>query len=236
MSHSRAGAISSSDGSSARTEMSRPTWSLSFPVQPCATAVAPSIRAIATRCFAMSGRAERRGERISVLVNRARLQRGQDVVARELLARVDHVRADGADRKRPLAHVGQLLSLAEVERHGDDFGAVFLGQPAESPPTCRVRPSTPEQFASSFLPERLRWHPARRGASHLVRSTSSFTAQDVRQPSRRFESPAASGALRQITRIVSSPAIVPTISGRPARSIATASGCAWPVSVFSTTS
>ena len=52
----RAGAMTVIVASSARADTSRRTWSLSFPVQPCAITVAPSIRATSTRCLAMSGR------------------------------------------------------------------------------------------------------------------------------------------------------------------------------------
>ena len=60
----------------------------------------------------MSGRAERGGQRVAVLVQRAGLQRGQDELARELLAHVEDVGADGAERERALADVGQFACPA----------------------------------------------------------------------------------------------------------------------------
>ena len=56
--------------------------------------------------------AERRRERIPVLVDGARLQRRQDELARELLADVQDVRAHRADRERALADVFELAPLA----------------------------------------------------------------------------------------------------------------------------
>ncbi len=52
----RTGASTSRSGASARTLTSKRTWSLPFPVQPCATASAPCSRAAATRCREMTGR------------------------------------------------------------------------------------------------------------------------------------------------------------------------------------
>ena len=72
---------------------------------------------------------ERRRERVLPLVERARLQRRQDEPAREHVADVEHVRADGAGRERALAHLVQLAALAEIERDRDDLGAERLGQP-----------------------------------------------------------------------------------------------------------
>ena len=73
--------------------------------------------------------AERRPHWIAVFVDRVGLERRQDVVARELLADVEHVGADGAAGERAIAHVLELLPLTEVQRDGHDLGAVFLGQP-----------------------------------------------------------------------------------------------------------
>ena len=74
---------------------------------------------------------ERGRQRIAILVQRAGLERRQDVVAGELLACIDHVRADGAERQRALADVRELAPLPEVERDGDDLGAVLLRQPPD---------------------------------------------------------------------------------------------------------
>ena len=69
------------------------------------------------------------GQRVAVFINRTCLQGRQDVVASELLASVDDVGAYRADGERPLPHVGQILSLAEIERHRNDLGGVLFGQP-----------------------------------------------------------------------------------------------------------
>ena len=89
--------------------------------------------------------AERGGERIAVLVERAGLQRGQDVLARELLAHVEDVRADRAHRERALADVGQLAPLPEIERHRDHLGVVLLGQPRD-----RDRRVEPPEYARTI--------------------------------------------------------------------------------------
>ena len=83
--------------------------------------------------------AERRRQRVAVLVERVGLQRRQDVVARELLAHVEHVRADGAGRQRAVADVLELLALSEVHRDGDDLGAVLLREPGDG--DRRVEPA-----------------------------------------------------------------------------------------------
>ena len=56
MPHSRAAAMILIDGSSSRIDSSSRTWSFVVPMQPCARADAPSIFAISTSRFAMSGR------------------------------------------------------------------------------------------------------------------------------------------------------------------------------------
>ena len=53
----RIGATTSRPGSRAWTAMSKRTWSLPLPVQPWATASAPSFRATSTSSWASSGRA-----------------------------------------------------------------------------------------------------------------------------------------------------------------------------------
>ena len=75
--------------------------------------------------------AERRAHRIAVLVDRVGFERREDVVARELLADVEHVRAHGAGRQRAVAHLLELRALPQVHRDRDDLGAVFLGEPRD---------------------------------------------------------------------------------------------------------
>ena len=74
---------------------------------------------------------ERGRQRIPVLVQRAGLERRDDVVADELFARVDHMRPDGPERQRALSDVRELAALPDVERDGDDLRAVFLRQPPD---------------------------------------------------------------------------------------------------------
>src|SRR4029453_14074255 len=78
---------------------------------------------------------------------------------------VEHVRAHGATRERALANLLDRSPLPEVDRHGDDLGAVPLGQPrngyrgdeAAGGPQGGVRPS-PDAFncrtSSSAAPAR----------------------------------------------------------------------------------
>src|SRR6185503_16686985 len=68
-------------------------------------------------------------ERIAALIDGAGLERRQDEVTRELFAQIEHVRAQGSARQRAIAHVVELLALAEIHRHGDDLGAVFFSEP-----------------------------------------------------------------------------------------------------------
>ena len=114
----------------------------------------------------------------------------------ELLAHVEHVRADGAGRERPLAHRVQILALAEVQRDADDLGAVRLGQPGHGDgrvQAARVREDDSVHFRFLRASER-------RGRRLLV----------VSQPLEATAIAAAAAASRQTTRTVSSPAMVPT--------------------------
>ena len=108
-----------------------------------------SMRAMSTRRLATSGATDRGCQRIAAPIERTRLQRRQDEVPHELLARVDDVGADRASRQRALANVGQLSPLAEVERHRHDFSLVSLGQPRRSRPTC-LRPAGVRQDDALF--------------------------------------------------------------------------------------
>jgi len=56
MFRSRCGARILRSGAMPLTARSKRTWSLPLPVAPCATAVAPCLRAAATRCLAIKGR------------------------------------------------------------------------------------------------------------------------------------------------------------------------------------
>ncbi len=195
-----------------RTSASSRSPSSLVAAQPCATAVALSIRATSTSLPRDERPGERGRHRRAIGVDRAGLERGQRVVADELLADVDDVRANGAERQRALRTSTSSLPCAEVERHRDDFGLECLGQPR-----IAIEASSPPEYART------------------IRSMSSLRLHRIeREVARR--SPSRRVADRQITRMVSSPPIVPAISGSRARSIATASDCACPGSVRSTSS
>ena len=101
-----------------------------------------------------------------------------------------------AERQRAIADRFQIAALAEIERDRDDLGAVRLLQPSDAGGRLNA---TGE-------------------GEHDTRHRPAYS-------SNRFTSSAARRSLRAMTRIVSSPAIVPTTSGSRARSIARASGC-----------
>ena len=162
--------------------------------------------------FGDEGPAERGGQRVPVLVHRAGLQGRQHEVARELVAQVEHVCPGRAERQRPLARIVELLALAEIHRHGDDLGPVLLGQPGNGyrgVESARVRENYP---------------------LHERRSLP------ITISPRRASTLAAASMPRHTSRIVSSPAIVPATSESWARSIHSASPCAWPRSVRRTSS
>src|SRR3954453_15542956 len=104
-----------SSGASVAIVASIRTWSLPLPVQPWAIVSQPESRAASTASFAISGRpgagnsgepprdqrrAERREQRVAAAVQRVRLDRRQDVVLGELLARVDHDAVERAELDR----------------------------------------------------------------------------------------------------------------------------------------
>ncbi len=73
--------------------------------------------------------AERGADRRTVRPRGVGLQAPHDVAVREFVAGIEHVCADGAGRQGAVAHFFQLAALSEVDRDGDDLGAVPLGQP-----------------------------------------------------------------------------------------------------------
>ena len=88
--------------------------------------------------------AERGEERVAVAVVGVRLDRREDVLLRELVARVDHVRLDRAEPRRlALDHVVVLARLAEVDRQRDDLGLVLVLDPLEH--HARVEPAGVEE-------------------------------------------------------------------------------------------
>ena len=79
------------------------------------------------------GPRQRRNKRILVVVERVRLERGHAVLLGELVASVGDIRLDRAAIERALAdHLKVLASLADIDGHGDDFGARGVGNPADS--------------------------------------------------------------------------------------------------------
>ena len=182
-------------GSSART----PRLEAHLVVAPCRGSRArrssppPSARPRPAAC-AISGRAERGRQRIAILVQRAGLQRRQDVLAHELLAHVEDVRADRAERQRPLAHVGELAPLAEVERHGDRPRRRTARPASGSRPTCRAPPSRRGRYVPCCLLTRFTHRPSQLAASndraprlvaaadHQDRVVAADRPDDFRQP------------------------------------------------------
>ena len=67
---------------------------------------------------------ERGFERIPIFVERVRFEHAHDVVARELVTQVEHMRARRTVCQREVAHRFQIAALPEVEDHGDDLGGV----------------------------------------------------------------------------------------------------------------
>ena len=80
--------------------------------------------ATSTSFCAISGCASA-GHRIAPS-QRSGLQRGQDEVARELLARIETCARTAPRGQRAVAHLLELAALPEVERERDDLGAVLL--------------------------------------------------------------------------------------------------------------
>ena len=88
--------------------------------------------------------AERGEQRVGAAVERVGLDRRRDVLARELLARVDEVALDRADPARlALDHREVLARLAEIDRQRHDLGAVALADPAQH--HARVEAAAVEQ-------------------------------------------------------------------------------------------
>ena len=87
---------------------------------------------------------ERREQRIAAAVQRVRLDRRHHVVARELLARVDHVAVERAQVERLALHdLVVLAGLAQVDGERDDLGLVLVLDPLEH--HARVEPARVEQ-------------------------------------------------------------------------------------------
>ena len=102
----------------------------SRPIAPCATCVAFSIAAISDERLRDQRPRQRGRHRIPRIRQGAGLERRQHDVARELLARVDHVRARRARRQRMRSRISfDVARLPEIERDGDDFSAMLIGEP-----------------------------------------------------------------------------------------------------------
>jgi hypothetical protein len=120
------------------------TWSLPLPVQPCAIVSQPLLRAYSTASLAISGRPERREQRVAVAVVGVRLDRREHVLARELLARVDDVAVERAELERLAADdVVVLPRLPEVHGQRDHLGLVLVLDPLEH--HARVQAARVEQ-------------------------------------------------------------------------------------------
>jgi hypothetical protein len=87
---------------------------------------------------------ERREQRIGQPVDRVGLDRGDDEVAGELLARIDDLGGDRAELQRLAPDdLVVLPGLAEVDRERDDFGVVLVLDPLEH--DARVQPTRVEE-------------------------------------------------------------------------------------------
>src|SRR5262249_21142770 len=148
-------------------------------------------------------------ERVAALVGCAGLQGRKNVVARKLLAYVEHVGANGAGGERASTHLVELPALAEIERDRDDIGLVLLGEPGNGDRGVE--------------------------AARVGEKDSLFHARSPANSSRRFTSARARRTSGAMTRIVSSPAMVPTTSGSRARSSVTPRSGAWPGPVRNST-
>ena len=130
-------------------------------------------------------RAPERGEqRVAAAVERVGLDRRQDEVAGELLARVDGEAVDRADPARlALDDLVVLAGLAEVDRQRDDLGLVLVGDPLEH--HARVQAARVEQQDASHL-ARIGEIRGRAGVRRLVRGfghrSSSLRARDGAAP------------------------------------------------------
>ena len=71
-------------------------------------------------------------ERIAILVKGVGAERRQDIAAGELLAQIEHVGAGRAEGQRTIADRFEIAALAEIERDGDDFGAMRLLEPSDA--------------------------------------------------------------------------------------------------------
>ena len=72
---------------------------------------------------------QRRRHRIARIRQGAGLERRQHDVARELLARVDDVRAGRAGQERLRSNLAHVARLPEIERDGDHFRTMTLSEP-----------------------------------------------------------------------------------------------------------
>ena len=151
---------------------------------------------------------QRRYQRIAALVERARLQHRQHVVGGELRTRVDHLDVGGAGVERAGSDRLGVDALPDVDQQGDHVGVVLVGQPAQGDRGVEA---------------------AGIGKNHGVFHGVSSCSRSIK----RIRSCPVCGS-RAISARVSSPAMVPMISGNDALSKAKATGCALAGPVFST--
>ena len=120
------------------------TWSLPLPVQPWAIVSQPGLARVLDRELGDQRPAERREQRIAEPVDRVGLDRREHVLARELLARVDHVRVDRAELERLAPDdLVVLAGLPEVDGQRHDLGLVLVLDPLEH--HARVEAAAVEQ-------------------------------------------------------------------------------------------
>ena len=178
------------------------TWSLPLPVQPCDDdrAAVPGRRRDQVLDDQRPG--QRRHQRVAVHVEGVGAQRRQAEVGGELLPRVDHLGLDGAAVQRPLADRRRCPRRPGPRRRRP-----------RSPRRRSVRRGTGSRRTCPGRRSR-RGRPARSWLCSFSVVSSESVAQAVSLAA-RSRRPLPRCPPRATTRMVSSPAMVPTTSGRP---------------------
>ena len=171
-----------------------------LPVQPWATASAPSRVGDLDEELGDQRPGERRRQRVGALVERVRLEVRPDEVRGEPLAGVDDVGLGGAGAHRPPLDALAERAAADVDGQGDDLDAELLAEPGDGD---------------------RRVEPARVGEDDLVHDSASEGAMACASIARNRSSQRSSRASSaNRTRSVLSPARVPSCSVSDESSIA----------------
>ena len=142
--HERTGAITFSSGPQRRDRGLDPHLVVALARAAVGDRVAAGLARVLDRELRDQRPPQRREQRIAVAVVGVGLDRRQDVLACELLARVDHVAVQGAELQRlALDDVVVLPRLPEVDGQGHDLGLVLVLDPLEH--HARVQAARVEQ-------------------------------------------------------------------------------------------